>query len=189
MHWALTFQDGFKHMEPNYFDLFSLPSSFLIDQAVLKKQFYRLSRDFHPDFHTHESASAQSEVTDTYAMINKAFKVLSDDFSRRQYILEMNGVLTGNDDKLPADFLMEMMELNEDIEALLISNSDGDRLRAYDVISAYEKALTTTLYDLEAASDNTSHSDTGLLEKIKECHLKTRYLLRIREKVANIAAF
>jgi molecular chaperone HscB len=175
-------------MKPGYFDLFSLPVLFQTDMSALKKRFYQLSREFHPDYHTHVSEVEQAAVTEKYALINQAFKVLSDEYSRRQYILEMKGVLTGSDEKLPADFLMEMMELNEEIDSMLTSESEIARSGADEVISSYEHSLKASLQDLESASDNTGHSDNGLLVKIKECHLKTRYLLRIREKVANIAA-
>jgi len=188
LHWALTFPDGFKHMEPNYFELFSLPVAFITDQAVLKRSFYQMSRELHPDYHTHVSEEEQSAVTEKYALINQAFKVLSDVYARRQYILEMKGALTGSEDKLPADFLMEMMELNEEIDALLTSDLENARNKADNKISAYEQSLNSLLQELELASDNIGNGDTVLLVKIKECHLKTRYLLRIREKVANIAA-
>jgi hypothetical protein len=35
----------------NYFELFELEQSFLPDQALVKKKFYQLSRQYHPDFY------------------------------------------------------------------------------------------------------------------------------------------
>jgi molecular chaperone HscB len=175
-------------MDFNYFELFSLPVTFIIDKASLKKRFYQMSREFHPDYHTLASEDQQTVVTEKYAMINKAFNVLSDDFSRRQYILETTGLLTGSDDKLPPSFLMEMMDLNEEIESLLTSGSENATFRAHEVIFHYDKVLEDEMATFELYSDKVAHSDIGVLNKIKECHLKTRYLLRIREKVANIAA-
>ncbi len=45
-----------------YFDLYDLPISFLLDVKALKKKFYQLSKQFHPDFFTLESEEKQAEI-------------------------------------------------------------------------------------------------------------------------------
>ncbi|RZL52049.1 MAG: Fe-S protein assembly co-chaperone HscB, partial [Pedobacter sp.] len=43
----------------NYFELYELPISFNPDQAIVKQQFYALSKKFHPDFYINESEEKQ----------------------------------------------------------------------------------------------------------------------------------
>ncbi len=45
----------------NYFDFFDIEQSFLPDQALVKKKFYQLSRQYHPDFYGNGSADEKGE--------------------------------------------------------------------------------------------------------------------------------
>ncbi|UOQ76423.1 DnaJ domain-containing protein [Hymenobacter sp. 5516J-16] len=45
-------------MTPNYFEFYELPETFQPDEAALKRRYYALSREYHPDFHATESPSA-----------------------------------------------------------------------------------------------------------------------------------
>ncbi|MCX6298040.1 MAG: hypothetical protein NTY72_02940 [Bacteroidetes bacterium] len=40
----------------NYFELYQIPVSFQPDLLAVKKRFYQLSREYHPDFFSNESA-------------------------------------------------------------------------------------------------------------------------------------
>ena len=53
----------------NYFELYGLPLSFRVDQAALKKRFYALSRQYHPDFFTRSAAAEQADVLEKAAMV------------------------------------------------------------------------------------------------------------------------
>ncbi|MDE3253485.1 MAG: DnaJ domain-containing protein, partial [Bacteroidota bacterium] len=62
----------------NYFELYDIPVGFLPDQAAVKKAFYRLSREFHPDFHGQASEEEQAAVLEKASDVNRAYKVFSD---------------------------------------------------------------------------------------------------------------
>src|SRR3954451_15689096 len=100
----------------NYFELYSLPVSFLPVQQQLKQKFYELSRKYHPDFYTQENESEQSEALEVSSQLNKAYKVLLNPDETIKYILQLKGLLEEEEKhQLPPDFLMEMMELNEQL--------------------------------------------------------------------------
>jgi len=97
----------------NFFSFFGLPVSLSIDLPSLRKVFLENSRRFHPDFHTLSSDEEQEKALEMSSLNNEAFKVLSDTDARIRYVLELKGLLGADskEEKLPQDFLMEMMDI------------------------------------------------------------------------------
>ena len=103
----------------NYFEFYELPIAFHLDEAVVKRKFLLLSKKYHPDFYTLESAEKQAEILEKSTMNTDAYKTLSNFDSRMKYILEIKGALDEEGQaKLPQGFLMEMMDVNEELMEL-----------------------------------------------------------------------
>ncbi|MEJ7676866.1 MAG: Fe-S protein assembly co-chaperone HscB [Segetibacter sp.] len=100
----------------NYFELYDIPVSFFPDQQQLKQKFYELSRKYHPDFFTQENESEQNQALQISSEVNKAYKVFQNRNETIKYVLQLKGMLEEEEKyQLPKDFLMEMMELNEQL--------------------------------------------------------------------------
>src|SRR4051794_23295490 len=111
----------------NYFELFEIPISFQPDLKKLKLKFYELSRKYHPDFFTQESELEQSDALERSSQVNKAFKVFQSRDETIKYVLQLKGLLEEEEKyQLPPDFLMEMLELNEQMAD---AKMDGDDLQ------------------------------------------------------------
>jgi len=103
----------------NYFEFYEIPVSFGVDAEGLRKRFYALSKQYHPDFYTLESEEKQAEILQLSTLNNEAYKTLRDEDQRMKYVLALQGVLgEEGSNKLPPAFLMEMMELNEGLMEL-----------------------------------------------------------------------
>ena len=162
----------------NYFELYGITPSFNIDAAAVRKKFYELSRTHHPDFNGGGTATEQQEVLEKSAMINEAYKTLLNKDLLIKYILTSKGLLQEEEKyNLPPDFLMEVMDLNEQVMEL-----DKGDTTAVAALMATAKNLETELYEaIEPVMDNYSE-DTATekeLLQVKDYYFKKKYLDRI----------
>lgn len=162
----------------NYFEIYGIEPSFTIDAAAVRKKFYELSRAYHPDFNGGGTATEQQEVLEKSAMINEAYKTLLNKDLLIKYILTSKGLLQEEEKyNLPPDFLMEVMDLNEQVMEL-----DKTDTTAVASLMATAKNLETELYEaIEPVMDNYSEStDTEKeLLQVKDYYFKKKYLDRI----------
>jgi molecular chaperone HscB len=101
---------------PDPFALFGLPPSFKIDAPALEKAFLVKARAAHPDFHASD-AESQDRAADEASKINEAYVILKTPIRRAEYLLESVGGPTSSEVRdMPPEFLMEVMELREEIE-------------------------------------------------------------------------
>jgi molecular chaperone HscB len=156
----------------NYFELFEMPVSLSIDAAVLNKKYVELQKKYHPDFFTQDNEAAQEEALEISAEINKALKVLRNQDATIFYVLNLKGIAEKDEKyQLPPDFLMEVMELNEQLSA--------DSAAA---IAAFEKNIHNEVSAIIAGYDDSAVSKENLL-KLKEYYYKKKYLQRILDRI------
>jgi molecular chaperone HscB len=124
----------------NYFLFYGLEEVFDIDKAVLKNCYLDKSKLYHPDYYG-DDPQAQNIAVASSSFNNIAYKTLSNDIRRAQYLVELK--LSHGDDniKLPQDFLMDMMNLNE-----LIDEVDENTKPSIDIqIESLKSELLETI--------------------------------------------
>ncbi len=171
----------------NYFQFFNLPVAFKIDEAALRRAFLLNSKKYHPDFFTLENDAVQNEVLEKSTLNNEAWKTLSDFDRRVEYILKLKGKLEAEgQNKLPQDFLMEMMDINENLMELEF-DFDADRYKnSLQEVQNIENQLFESVRPVfENWSDATG--EAGNLDAVKDFFLKKKYLLRIKENFSKFA--
>jgi len=171
----------------NYFEFYGLSESFEIDAALLKKKFYELSKKYHPDFYAAESAEKQEEVLQLSTLNNKAYQILSNADKRVDYILRQHNLLAEGDKyPLAPDFLMEMMEINEQLmdadDEATINQIKTSVKEASDNLEAELKQQTRNF------SNKTQQEQNEALKKVLDIYYRKKYLLRITESFNTFAA-
>ncbi|AYL95839.1 Fe-S protein assembly co-chaperone HscB [Mucilaginibacter celer] len=170
----------------NYFEFYGIPESFNVDQAALKKEFYKLSKLYHPDFYANEDEEKQKEILELSTLNNKAFLALGDPAKRLEYILKLHDLVSeGAKPQLPADFLMEMMDINE----RLMEADDAEQLAA---ITSETLAIEGDMNEeLAKLTDGYEQLDDTAKEsrriEIANIYYKQKYLLRIKESLSTFA--
>ncbi len=171
----------------NYFELYGLPVSFRPPQDAVKKKYYELSREFHPDRYAQAGTGAIDEAMKMLATINEAYKILKSEDATVKYVLQLNGMLEEEEKyNLPPDFLMEMMELNEAVGEYELEPTDDNKKLAIDSWRESLDALDGELQEYIAAFENGT-DPIQHLKAIKDCYFRKKYLLRIQERIAKFA--
>ncbi len=170
----------------NYFDLFGLEEQFDIDISKLTKKYYALSRTEHPDLLSAASGDQVDDAIEKTETLNIAYEVLKDKKKRIEYILSTHGLMQG-DQSIDPEFLMEMMEINEQLMELELE-PDENNLKT--IWAAWEDK--TSEIELDGLTwirryDNGEKIEEVLLQ-VKEYFLKSKYLLRIKEKLSTFAS-
>ncbi len=175
----------------NYFEFFGLPVSFRVDESALRRLYLQNSKKYHPDFHTLSSESEQAEMLELSTLNNKAFKTLSDPDLRMHYILEINGLLSGNKEgessqpSVTQEFLMEMMDINEGLMELEFESDATRYALTLKAVDNFEKELDE---EVQPVLNTWTEADgTEPLQAVRDYFLKRRYLLRIRENLSKFA--
>jgi len=171
----------------NYFEFYNIPVSLKVDKDQLRSIFLKNSKKYHPDFYTLDSEEKQQEVLELSTLNNQIYKVLSDFDKRMKYLLDLKGILEEEGkNKIPQDFLMEMMDINEAIMELQFDFDQAAYDKALSDLKIIEaenyKSISAVVEQYNGASD-----EEPSLEKIKAYYLKNRYLLRIRENLDKFA--
>ena len=159
----------------NYFELFSLPERPIIDRSVLSKKFFELQRKFHPDYHTDDTENEQLDILELSSAVNKAYAIFKDDQKTIAYYLQTKGFLEEEEKyNLPADFLMEMMEVNELLD-------DGEIAKVKALIADTEARMDLQFHKIVVnLSDNIAQAE---VLKIKDYYFRKKYLRRILDRL------
>ena len=171
----------------NYFDFYAIPESFNPDQVYLKKRFYELSKEYHPDFYANEDEAKQQEILELSTLNNKAYQTLSDPQKRLEYILRLHNLVTdGAKPELPATFLMEMMDINERLMEVDNAEELGHiTAEVLAVESDIDEALSNLTADYAQLDDKAKESR---LNDIANIYYRQKYLLRIKESLNTFAS-
>ena len=156
----------------NHFELFDLPVSFNFDRRKLALKYLELQKKYHPDFFVQASEQEKEEALEISTQINKALKILKNEDETIKYVLQLKGLLEEEEKyKLPPEFLMEMMELNEDLDS-----SSAKK------IESFENELYQEVKPVIENYDDTK-TDTQDLLNLKEYYYKKKYLQRILDRL------
>ena len=165
----------------NYFELFGIPVSLKVDTAKLNSTYFALQKKYHPDFHGNASDVEKEEILEKSSAINKAWKIFKDADATIQYVLMEKGLLEEEEKyKLSQDFLMEMMELNEQ---LMDAKMEED-LASISNLRNQLNQLSNTIY--APVTEIVEHYKEGITTKeellqVKDCYYRKKYLKRILE--------
>lgn len=145
----------------DYFEVFGLPRKLRVDEEALRRRFYELSRQHHPDFHQLAGEAEQAAALVDSALVNRAYRALRDPIARVEYVLALEGGGDGAKQSAPKAMLMEMLEVQEALEEAKESGMDeaarerlrSERARLVERRAATEAAIVARADDWDAAVD------------------------------------
>jgi molecular chaperone HscB len=155
------------------FGLLGLPAQFNLDPKLIEQAFHDRSKELHPDRFAQAPAAERVAALSKSRALNDAYKRLKSAVGRAEYLLERAGVSIGDNERLDPAFLMEILELREE----LAEARAAGKLDRVGELQAAMKARRTdaigALPDLFAAND---------LAAIKHRLIVLRYIHRYLEE-------
>jgi len=168
----------------NYFELFGIPVQLKVNTTLLSRQFFELSRKYHPDFFATETEDVQAEVLEKSALLNKAWKTFQHTDATIKYVLLEKGLLEEEEKyELPPEFLMEVLEINEQ---LMDATDSSAKENLQSVINNLQSDIYEPVKKIVEGYQEGVTTEKELLQ-VKEYYYKKKYLDRIRKQLAGMA--
>ncbi|XP_026482076.1 iron-sulfur cluster co-chaperone protein HscB, mitochondrial-like [Ctenocephalides felis] len=114
----------------NYFNILDLEKKYTIDKESLSQKFKSLQKLLHPDKFTNRSEKEQELSLEWSSRVNKAYSTMNHPIDRAEYLLQDVGVsLSEESESKDTEFLMEMMERNEEIAEISTAKQAAESLK------------------------------------------------------------
>ncbi|MFM2255389.1 MAG: co-chaperone Hsc20 [Bacteroidota bacterium] len=161
----------------NPFAFFGIEPSLIIDEKALRRKYLDIQRGSHPDLQSHvvEPSGDDSEKANEFykSLMNRELRVKS------YLMLKSNSDI--KDNQLPTSYLMDMMELSDEIESM--DRSDEAQTKNVEaMLLGKETALEA---EFAAIATNTVPD----IESLVLWYQKQKYLLRLRKNFEGIEEF
>ncbi|KAF7993419.1 hypothetical protein HCN44_010005 [Aphidius gifuensis] len=149
----------------DYFEILGVKKNYDIESKELHKKYTQLQNILHPDRFGRRTEKEQEYSANLSSLISKAFATLKHPLDRGIYLLKLNNLTISDTTKdLKPEFLMEIMEKSEEVEA---ASNDKDK-----IIKLIQE-ITAVLDELSKDISNAFNNDD--LEKAKSLLVKMNY--------------
>jgi molecular chaperone HscB len=160
-----------------FYEAFGLEPALSLDAEDLKKRFYELSRQWHPDKFSRASMEEQEKALEMTAVLNDAFRTLRDPIARAEYFLKEKGIELSKE--APPELLEEVFELNMALEEL----KEGDESARPQLVEARERFVAMR-DSIDATLVETG--ERGDLEEVRALLNRRRYIRNLIREVENV---
>ena len=154
----------------NYFEIFGLLIDFNVDSDQLAERYRELQKELHPDRFASGTDQEKRLSMQWSALVNTARETLRAPLPRAIYMLELRGLTVDHNPRLPPEFLMQQIELREELEELEESSAPLDGL------DKFKARLNGTLNELGATFTATD-DDERSLRLVYEMQFLTKLLV------------
>ena len=162
--------------QKTYFELLNQPQAFAVDLSSLEAVKTALLSRLHPDRFVTASALEKRIAQQMSVQVNEAYRVLSDDLLRAQYLCKLKGFDVNEHRPMPADFLMRQMQAHEALEACEQSHDETMRFALLREGQLGQKRLIETIR--KAFDDD--HDDRAAYEATRELMFVEKLLAQIQ---------
>ncbi len=166
----------------NYFELFGIPVSYDVDLERLQRSYRALQKAVHPDRFAHASSQERRVSMQRTSIINQALHTLKHPVERAIHLLQLKGVdfTMDNETTMDAAFLMEQMEVREQLENI---RETDDPLARLDSLSADIQAGMEHI-----AADFKQAYAADELDAAREAVRKLQFLFKAAKQIDELTA-
>ncbi|MDD5248540.1 MAG: Fe-S protein assembly co-chaperone HscB [Rhodocyclaceae bacterium] len=138
----------------DHFALLGLPRAYAVDRNELERLYRDLQAHVHPDKHAHKGDADRRVAMQWATQVNEAYQTLRDPLRRARYLLHLAGhdAAIETNTAMPAEFLMEQMELRE---AVADAHAAADTAHLDDLHGRLRQEMAAQHEELRRAIDET----------------------------------
>jgi molecular chaperone HscB len=171
--------------QADYFSMFGLRRTPVIDETVLTKLYYDLSRRLHPDLYQTGTAEEKEASLKNTALLNRAYRTLRDLIQRGHYWLELQGERLGKENnRVPPELADLVFDVQEQLAQMREARAEGKNDQGRSALARIRAELNDQMTRLRAAlADNLTQWDregegrsTELLHALKTLLSEIAYL-------------
>ena len=133
---------------PSHFELFGLAPAYGLEPEALERSYREIQSRVHPDRFARAGDAERRASLQWTTRVNEAYRTLRDPVQRAKHLLELQGVDVAfeTNTAMPADFLMQQMELREALEEAKDARAlDQLRSTLKSQRQSLEKAIAETI--------------------------------------------
>ncbi len=104
----------------DFFAILGMPVSCELDKAMLDEQYHKRQAQWHPDRYVNASEPEKMQALQHTSLLNDAYNILKNPLRRAEHLLDLHtcGTLDVPPPKLEPDFLLQQLELREELERI-----------------------------------------------------------------------
>jgi molecular chaperone HscB len=144
----------------NYFEIFGLPVDYAVDQGLLADRFLDLQKQVHPDRFAAGTDQEKRLAMQWATLVNTANETLRVPLPRAIYLLALSGIELEHNPTLPPEFLMEQIDLREELES--IEESEGN----LEELDLFCKKINQAINKVQAEFKESLDEDTVKAEQL-----------------------
>jgi molecular chaperone HscB len=145
------------------FALLGLDPAFEVDLDELERRYFERSKQLHPDRVASASAAERVAVLSRARALNDAYQLLKKPVAGAEYLLARAGVAIGDNERLDPTFLMEILELREELAESRAAGNTELVARLAGAMQARRDQALAALPGLFAAGDHAQIKDRLIL--------------------------
>ena len=140
----------------SHFELFGLAPRFALELDALDRAYREIQTRIHPDRFAHAGDAERRASLQWATRVNEAYRALKSPVSRARHLLELHGVDAAieTNTSMPADFLVQQMELREALEDAKAGRDASALERMAEDLAARKRVLNAQLAEaIDARAD------------------------------------
>ena len=154
------------------FGLLGLAPAFEVDLAALERAFFERSKAAHPDRVASAPAAERVAALTRARALNDAYQLVKKPVARAEYLLARAGVTIGDNERLDPTFLMEILELREELAHARAAGHTAKVEQLAGAMKARRQGSLDALPQLFATNDLAAIKDRLILLRYVDRYLE-----------------
>jgi molecular chaperone HscB len=166
----------------NYFELFDLPLSFVLDETVVKNRYDELIDKYRPDPEKADFSVPQHITEDKISLVEDAYLVFSNPDETIAYLLELKKFVPDTHYGFSPQFMMEVKDINEELMELELDEKQEQLIEVEQKVNTLMIKIYEDIAPVIESYEEDTNSEETLLQ-VKDFYYQKKYLQGILDRI------